>query len=193
MSSSDVVAVVIAGLGILGTLGGTLLAQRGEARRADRAQLDALRKERREIVRAHYQEILQFVAEIRTFVLEMRSRLVELEEWSARASSDAREVEDLEARAHMLRTRCIKELPAVQALASTSAPDDVVVVFDEIARIWPEVVAGMSVALHFKVGGRRQKSDTESEVGRIDHFLGLLGQARELLRTDLLPDDEGKR
>ncbi len=136
---------------------------------------------------------MQFVAEIRTFVLEMRSRLVELEEWSAHASSDAREVEDLEARADMLRARCIKELPAVQALASTSAPDDVVVVFDVIARIWPVIVAGMSVALHIKVGGRRQKSATESEVGRIDHFLGLLGQARELLRTDLLPDDEGKR
>lgn len=123
----------------------------------------------------------------------MLSRLAELEEWSAYASSDAREVEDLEARADILRTRCIKELPAVQALASTSAPEDVVVVFDEITRTWPEVVAGMSVALHFKVGGRRQKSAAESEVGRIDHFLGLLGLARELLRTDLLPDDEGKR
>jgi hypothetical protein len=88
----------------------------------------------------------------------MRSRLVALEEWSAKASSDAREVEDLEARAQRLRTRCIEELPTVQALASVSAPDDVVGVIDEVARAWPEVVAGMSVALHFKVDGRRLPS-----------------------------------
>lgn len=191
MSSSDVVAIVIAGLGIFGTLGGTLLAQRGEARRADRARLDVLRKERRETVRENYQDILRFIAEIRTFLLEMRSRLVELEEWSAHASSDAREVEDLEARAQMLRERCIKELPTVQALVSASAPDDVVVVFDEIARVWTEVVAGMSVALHLKVDGRRLTSSAEGEVGCIDQFLGLLERARQMLRADLLPDGEG--
>ena len=56
-------------------------------------------------------EILRFVAQTRLFVLEIRRRLAELEDWSARLSTDAREVEDLEARAQILRHRFLKELP----------------------------------------------------------------------------------
>ena len=59
-------------------------------------------------------EILRFVARMRLFVLEMRRRLAELEDWSARLSTDAREVEDLEARAQILRNRFLKKLPDVQ-------------------------------------------------------------------------------
>ena len=85
MSASDWAAVLIAGLGILGTLSATVLAQRGEAKRANRAQQieaarraedrrDALEKERREAIRNDYREILRFVARTRLFVLEMRDR-----------------------------------------------------------------------------------------------------------------------
>jgi hypothetical protein len=174
-------------MGILGTLGGTALAQRGEARRAARAQTDALEKEQREVVREDCQKVLRFVADTRIFVLELRRRFVDIEDWSAHASSDAREVEDLEARAQMLRHRCIDELPDVQALVGVSAPDDVVTVFDEIARVWPRVVTGTTVSLHFKVDGKRLPSGIAEAVGHIDQLLALLKQARELLRAELLP------
>jgi hypothetical protein len=187
VSSSEWVTVLVAGMGILGTLGGTVLAQRGEARRAVRAATDAREKERRKVVREDYQKILRFVADTRIFVLELRRRFVEIEDWSAHADSDAREVEDLEARAQMLRRRCIDELPDVQALVGVSAPDDVVTVFDEIARIWPEVVAGITTALYFKVDGKRLPAGIAKAVGHIDHLLALLKQARELLRDELLP------
>ena len=179
--------MLVAGMGILGTLGGTALAQRGEARKAARAQVDALQKEKREVVREDCRKILRFVADTRIFVLELRRRFVDLEDWSAHASSDAREVEDLEARAQMLRRRCIDELPDIQALVGVSAPDDVVTVFDEITRVWRNVVSGTTVSLHLKFDGKRLPSGIAEAVGHIDHLLALLEQARELLRAELLP------
>lgn len=106
MSASSWVAVLIAGLGILGTLAATALAQLGEGKRASRARQveatrraedrqDALERERREAIRSDYRGILRFISRTRIFVLEMRARLTKLEDWSAHASSDAREVEDL--------------------------------------------------------------------------------------------------
>jgi hypothetical protein len=174
-------------MGILGTLGGTGLAQLAEARGAVRAQNDEREKERRGVVREDYQKILRFVADTRVFVVELRRRFVDLEEWSAHASSDAREVEDLEARLEMLRRRCIDELPDVQALVGVSAPDDVVTVFDEIARVCRNVGSSITVAVHFKIDGKRRPEGIAKAVGHTDQLLALLQQARELLRAELLP------
>jgi hypothetical protein len=127
MSASGWVAVLIAGLGIIGTLLATVLAQRWEAKRSDRVQQieaahrvedrrDAIDRERREAIRSDYREVLRFVARARLFVLEMRNRLNELEYWSAHLNTDEREVEDLEARAQILRRRFLDELPDVQSL-----------------------------------------------------------------------------
>jgi len=87
----------------------------------------------------------------------------------------------------MLRRRCIDELPDIQALVGMSAPDDVVTVFDEIARIWPDVVTATTVSVHFKVGGKRFPDGIATALGRLDQLLALLGQARELLRAEMLP------
>ena len=109
MSESSWVAVLIATLGIVGTLAATFLAQRGESKRAERTSRTdefrraedrqaAIDRERREADQTDYREILRFIASTRLFVHEIRQRLGELEAWSAEASSDTREVEDLEAR-----------------------------------------------------------------------------------------------
>ena len=150
MSASSWVAVLIAGLGILGTLAATALAQLGEGKRASRARQveatrraedrqDALERERREAIRSDYRGILRFISRTRIFVLEMRARLTKLEDWPAHASSDAREVEDLAYKAWSAR-----------GLRTTWSQS-----FDEIADFGPKIAGGMSVALHFKVDGNR--------------------------------------
>lgn len=155
MSTASWVPVLIAGLGILGTLSATLLGQRGEAKRADRLQQieatrrtedrrDALERERREAIRSDYREILRLVARTRLFVLEMRARLGELEYWSAHLSSDRREVEDLEARAEILRRRFLDELPDVQSLVGAWAPNNLIAIFDEIDDFGPKILAAVS-------------------------------------------------
>jgi hypothetical protein len=192
------VAVLIAGLGITGTLSATVLAQRGEAKRASRAQdiesirrsedrRDALERERREAIRADYREILRFVARTRLFVLEMRERLAELEEWSAHASSDAREVEDLEARAAILRRQFLDELPDIQGLVGAWASSDLIGIFDEIDDFTTKIPAAISVALHLKLDGKRLPQGIPNALGQLDHLVTLLNQARALLRTQQLP------
>ncbi|MCM4078236.1 hypothetical protein [Paractinoplanes hotanensis] len=193
------VAVLIAGMGILGTLAATFLAQLGEAKRAKRAQtveakrraddrLDALARERREAIRNDYREILRFVARTRLFVLEMRARLAALEDWSAHASTDAREVEDLEARAGILRRRFLDELPDIQSLVGAWAPDNLIAIFDEIGSLGPKIAAGISVALHFKFDGERLAEGTVRELGELDRLLVLLNEARDSLQREQQPD-----
>jgi hypothetical protein len=198
VTSQERVTFVVAAMGILGTLAATYLGQIGEGRRAERAQRveaqrrqldrqDALEKERREAIRADYREILRFLARTRSFVLEMRARLLDLEEWSAHASSDAREVEDLEARAEMLRRSFLNELPGPQSLVGVWASDELVALFDEIEDFGPTIKAGMSVALHFKVEGKRYAVATEEVVQKLDHLLTLLNEARTALRSEQQP------
>jgi hypothetical protein len=199
MKASQWVAVLIAGLGIFGTLAATALAQWAEAKRAERARQveaqrrqedrrDALQRERREAIRSDYREILRFVARTRLFVLEMRARLAELEEWSAHASSDDREVEDLEARGEMLRRRFLDELPDVQSLVGAWAPDELISTFDEIDDFGPRVAAGMRAALHFKIDGRRFGEGIDDTLATLDELVALLDRARSLLRAEQVPD-----
>jgi hypothetical protein len=198
VNASNWVAVVIAGLGILGTLLATALAQRGEAKRANRAlqaeairraedRRDALERERREAIRSDYREILRFVARTRLFVSEMRERLTELERWSAHTSSDAREVEDLEARAEILRRRFLDELPEVQSLVGAWAPANLIAIFDEIDDFGPKISAAMSTALHFKIDGKRLPEGNAKALSELDHLLVLLNQARDLLYAEQQP------
>jgi hypothetical protein len=194
----DWVPLLIAGLGILGTLAATFLAQRGEAKRADRAQqidatrraeerLDALARERREAIRSDYREILRFISRTRLFVLEMRARLAGLEDWSARASSDKREVEDLEARADILRRRFLDELPDVQSLVGAWGADNLIAAFDELDDYGPKIAASMSVALHFKFQGNRVRKATAEAISDLDRLVALLHKAKDLLQTEQLP------
>jgi hypothetical protein len=197
--ASEWVAVLIAGLGILGTLAATFLAQLGEAKRATRAQeidatrraedrLDALARERREAIRSDYREILRFISRTRSFVLEMRVRLEALEDWSAHVSTDSREVEDLEVRAEILRRRFLDELPDVRSLVGAWAPDSLIAIFDEVDALGPEIAAYMSTALHFKVDGKRLTEDTAQTLGVLDRLVTLLNQARDLLQAEQQPD-----
>jgi hypothetical protein len=117
----------------------------------------------------------------------MRDRLAELEDWSSHVSSDAREVEDLEARAEILRRRFLDELPDMQALVGAWAPDSVIAVFDEIDDFGPKIAAGMSLALHSKVDGKRFSEGIADELGELDRLLTLLNQARDLLRAEQQP------
>jgi hypothetical protein len=198
VNASNWVAVVIAGLGILGTLLATALAQRGEAKRVNRAlqaeairraedRRDALERERREAIRSDYREILRFVARTRLFVSEMRERLTELERWSAHASSDAREVEDLEARAEILRRRFLDELPDVQSLVGAWAAANLIAIFDEIDDFGPKISAAMSTALHLKIDGKRLPEGNAKALGELDHLLALLNRARDLLYAEQQP------
>lgn len=198
MKASDWVTILVAAFGILGTLGATALAQRADERRAKTAEraeesrraqdrADLLAQERRDAVRSDYRDVLRFLSRTRLFIVEMRSRLVGLEEWSARASSDAREVEDLEARAEMLRRRFLDELPDMQTLVEAWAPDEVIALFDEIDDFGPKVAAGMQVALHFKVDGKRFQQGIDDFVRELDRLVDLLTSAREHLRLEQWP------
>ena len=117
----------------------------------------------------------------------MRARLAELEDWSAHASSDAREVEDLEARAGILRRRFLDELPDVQSLVGAWAPASLVALFDEIDDFGPKISATMSVALHFKVDGKRRPEATAAALGELDRLVTLLNKARDLLYAEQQP------
>jgi hypothetical protein len=132
-------------------------------------------------------EVLRFLARTRLFVLEMRRRLAELEDWSARLSTDAREVEDLEARAQILRHRFLKELPDMQTSVGMWAPANVIAIFDEIYDFGPKVASALSVALHFKVDGKRFRGGIDMTLGELDHLATLLNQARDLVLTELQP------
>lgn len=198
MSASDWVAVLIAGMGILGTLAAAVLAQLGEARRTRRTReievirraedrSDALARERREAIRSDYREILRFIARTRLFVLEMRARLAGLQDYSAHASSDAREVEDLEARAEILRRRFLDELPDVQSLIGAWAPQTLITLFDQIDDFGPRISAHMSVVLHFKVDGRRIAKGFDDLLNELDQLVTLLNRARDLLQAEQSP------
>jgi hypothetical protein len=132
-------------------------------------------------------EILRFVAQTRLFVLEMRRRLAELEDWSARLSTDAREVEDLEARAQILRSRFLKELPDVQTSVGMLAPANVIAMFDEIYESGPRAASAVSVAVHLRVDGKRLREGIDMALGELDRLVTLLNQARDLLQTELRP------
>jgi predicted RNase H-like nuclease (RuvC/YqgF family) len=200
VSASDWINVLIAGLGIAGTLSATVLAQRAEARRANQIQQveadrraedrrDALERERREAVRSDYREILRYIARTRLFVSEMRSRLAELEYWSAHLSSDAREVEDLEARAQVLRRNFFEELPDLQSLAGAWGPLNLIAILDEIDDFGPKIVATLSLALHLKIDGKRFADATVKALNELDQLVTLLDQARDLLYAEQRPQD----
>src|SRR5688500_12488085 len=144
MDASNWVTVIVAGLGILGTPGATVIAHVLESTRAARLlEIEASRaaadrthiaaREHRDASRADYREGLRFVALSRVFVAEMRRRLEELPSWTATLSSDAREVEDLEARAEHFRRRMLSELPDIQALVGVWGPERLIELFDDLA------------------------------------------------------------
>jgi hypothetical protein len=199
MSASNWVAVLIAGLGIMGTLLATVLAQRGEAKRSDRVQQvevarraedrrDALDRERREAIRSDYREVLRFVARTRLFVLEMRNRLNEIEYWTAHLSSDEREVEDLEVRTQILRRRFLDELPDVQSLVGAWGPVQLISTFDEIDNFGPKASSAVSVAVHLKFDGKRFPEAIAEALGDLDQLVSLLDQARDLLYAEQQPN-----
>jgi len=84
----------------------------------------------------------------------MRNRLAELEYWSAYLSTDEREVEDLEARAQILRRRFLDELPDVQSLVGAWGPVKLISIFDEIDDFGPKTSAAVSTAVHFKIDSK---------------------------------------
>lgn len=198
VKASEWIPIAIAGLGILGTLSATVIAQRGEAERALRTQAtdearraearqDALQRERREAIRADYREVLRFLARTRHFVLELRFRLTNLEWVTAHLSTDAREVEDLEARAAILRQRFLDELPEIQTLVGAWGSDDVVALFDEIDDSTTKIPAALSAAVHFKVLGERQAFAVESGLAEIDKLLNVLKRARTAVYSEQEP------
>jgi hypothetical protein len=130
-------------------------------------------------------EVLRFVAQTRLFVSEMRRRLAELEDWSARLSTDVREVEDLEARVQILRNRFLKEFPNVQTSVGIWTPANVIAMFDEINDFWPGAASSVSVAVHLKIDGKRLREGIDMALGELDHLVTLLNQARDLLQTEL--------
>lgn len=195
-AAAEWVALLIAGLGIFGTLAATLIAQRGEGKRAERTfrreeahraedRRAAVERERREALRSDYREVLRFVARARLFVAEMRARLKNLDHITD--SSNVREVEDLEARAEMLRRRFLDDLPDVQALVGVWGSDDLMALFDEIDDFGTRIVAGLSAALHFKVSGQRQEFAVETALNEIDRFLDLLDTTRRIVQSEQQP------
>jgi hypothetical protein len=199
LAAADWVTLVVAALGILGTLLATVIVQWGEARRTRRAQeiedrrraedrRDALRQERREAVRSDYRDALRFVARTRRFVIEMRKRLDELAYWTAHKDNDDREVEDLEARAAILRDSLRTDLRDVQAIVGAWGSDDLVGVFDAMDDYDTKVPTGISTAIHLKINGVRFPEATQAALAVLDDLLGLLDQARELLYAEQLPE-----
>jgi len=198
MKSSEWVAIVIAGMGILGTLGGTLLAQFGEAKRATRAaeaeavrrmheRQDLLDRERREAVRTDYREVLRFVTRTRLFVMVLRDRVAGLETRSNSGADDSRDVEDIEARSEILRTRLLEELPDVQSLVGVWAPSSLLELFDQIPNLGPEVTTRVTTSLHFKVNGQRTTEGILNALESIESLLTLLNEARRLLQAAQVP------
>lgn len=199
LTAADWVLLVVAALGILGTLLATVIVQWGEARRTRRAQQiedrrraedrrDALERERREAVRTDYRDALRFVARTRRFVIEIRKRLDELAYWSAHKDNDAREVEDLEARATILRDSFRTDLRDVQAIIGAWGSDDLVGVFDAMDEYDTKVPVGISTAIHLKFDGVRFPDATQAALAMLDDLLGLLDQARQLLYAEQLPE-----
>jgi hypothetical protein len=161
-------------------------ADRGNASR--RRPLRYACQRAREAIRSDYREILRFIERTRLFVLEMRARLAGLEDYSAHASSDAREVEDLEARAEILRRRFLDELPDVQSLIGAWAPETLITLFDQIDDFRPKIAAHMSVALHVKLDGKRFAEGIDDLLGELDQLVTLLNRARDLLQAEQRPD-----
>jgi hypothetical protein len=122
------------------------------------------------------------------FVLKMRDRLAELEDWSAHATSDAREVEDLEARADILRRRFLDELPDVQSLVGAWASDELIAIFDEIDDFGPKIAANMKVAVWLKYDGKRIPEAIAETLGELERLVTLLNRARDLLQAEQHPD-----
>jgi hypothetical protein len=199
LAAADWVLLVVAAFGILGTLLATVIVQWGEARRTRRAQeiedgrraedrRDALQRERREAVRSDYREALRFVARTRRFVTEMRKRLDELAYWSAHKDNDDREVEDLDARAVMLRDSFRTDLREVQATVGAWGSDDLVGVFDAMDEYDTKAPTAISMAIHFKIDDVRLPKATQDALAVLDDLLGLLDQARQLLYAEQLPE-----
>ena len=119
--------------------------------------------------------------------MEMRKRLDELAYWTAHKSSDANEVEDLEARAAILRDSFRTDLRDVQAIVGAWGSDDLVGVFDAMDDYDTKVPAEISIAIHFKFDGVRFPDATQSALAVLDDLLGLLDRARQLLYAEQLP------
>jgi hypothetical protein len=115
--------------------------------------------------------------------------LAELEYWSAHLSSDAREVEDLEARALILRRRFLDELPDVQSLVGAWGPVNLIAVFDEIDDYGPKIGAAVSTAVHFKIDGKRFPEGIAKALGELDQLAILLNRARDLLYAEQQPTE----
>lgn len=200
MDASDWVTVIVAALGIVGTLSATVIAHVLESKRAARLhQIEAVRtaaeradiaaRERRDAIRSDYREVLRFVALTRMFVTEMHRRLEELPGWTATLSSDAREVEDLQARAELFRRRMLTELPDMQALVGVWGPQPLIELFDDLAGFGPKVAASVSVGINFKFENERVPAGLAEAEGALDDVLALLERARDLVQTELAPHD----
>ena len=198
LTAADWVLLVVAALGILGTLLATVIVQWGEARRTRRAQQiedrrraedrrDALERERREAVRTDYRDALRFVARTRRFVIEIRKRLDELAYWSDHKDNDAREVEDWRP-GNDFRDSFRTDLRDVQAIIGAWGSDDLVGVFDAMDESNTKVPVGISTAIHLKFDGVRFPDATQAALAMLDDLLGLLDQARQLLYAEQLPE-----
>jgi hypothetical protein len=201
LTAAEWVLLVVAALGILGTLLATVIAQWGEAKRTRRAQeiedrrraedrRDALRRERREAVRSDYRDVLRFVARTRLFVIDMRKRLDELAYWTAHKDSVDREIEDLEARATMLRASFRTDLRDMHAIIGAWGNGDLVGVLDAMDEYDTKVPTGISMAIHFKIDGAPFPEATQAALAVLDDLLRLLDQARKLLYAEQLPEVE---
>jgi lysyl-tRNA synthetase class I len=100
---------------------------------------------------------------------------------------DRREVEDLEARAEILRRRFLDELPDVQSLVGAWAPNNLISIFDEIDDFGPKIAAAVSAALYFKIGGERFPEAITKALGELDRLAALLEKARDALQAEQRP------
>jgi hypothetical protein len=78
-----------------------------------------------------------------------------------------------------LRRRFPDELPDVQSLVGAWAPDNLIAVYDEIDEFGPKIASHMSVALHFKVDGKRFGEGIDDAFGELDRLVTLLNQVRD--------------
>jgi hypothetical protein len=61
-------------------------------------------------------------------------------------------------------------------------------IFDEIDDFGPKASSAVSVAVHFKIDGKRFPEGIAKALGDLDQLLSLLDQARDLLYAEQQPN-----
>lgn len=91
----------------------------------------------------------------------------------------------------MLRVRLLEGLPDVQSLVGVWAPGSVLEVFDQIYNSGPSIKAKVTVAIHFKVDGKRFEEDILDALAALENLIALLNEARSSVLAAHLPVKSG--